>query len=364
MTPPLPASISLETKSTELPIAWDVMPAGDAQSEATSRSPLVLSPGKPSELLLRSRNNSHQSMRISLAIKGDFHASWLVAISGDATQVAWSQSVAGEFTEIIWHEPIPPKSAISHVLSFQIPDHFFEHPYSLVHEDALRLHYQSELQLYAALPDEQTRRLAGHQVVNIYVRPDSLYTDFLPEIYQQSDFVGRFLSIFEQAFEPTVQILDDFWAYLDPLTAPKALIPFLAEWVAWPLNPKWTLRQQRWLIRHAIELYQWRGTRYGLQFALSLVTGLPNDDNHISIRENHQADFVIGDVSLQDEPTLGGGKAFYFTVELMSDTAVMAAQLRENEATIRAVIEQEKPAFCTYDLAFLDAYPPTSEHTQ
>lgn len=348
MTQSPPASVSLEVKSTELPVAWDVMPAGDAQITAVSGNPLVLLPGKSGDLLLRSRNNSHQSIQLSLVIGGTFHASWLTHISSDPDQVTWSQSLSGDFTEITWHQPIPPKSAISEVLSFQVPNHFFEGQQVLSQQETLQLQYQSELRLYASFSEDSTRRLAGHQVINFYVRPDSFYTDFLPEIYQQSDFVGRFLSIFEQAFEPTVQILDDFWAYLDPLTAPKALIPFLAEWVAWPLNPNWTLKQQRWLLRHAIELYQWRGTHYGLQFALSLVTGLPNDDDHIRIQEEHQADFVLGEIDLHQEPMLGGGRAFHFSVQIRPDSAEAAQQI--DESVVRAVIEQEKPAFCTYDL--------------
>jgi len=60
-----------------------------------------------------------------------------------------------------------------------------------------------------------------------------LYAKFLPAIYQELDFVGRFLKIFEQAFEPAVNSLDTLWAYLDPTTAPQGLLPFLAHWVGW-----------------------------------------------------------------------------------------------------------------------------------
>ncbi len=340
MTQSLPASVSLEAQSTELPIAWDVMPAGDAQIIAMPGSPLVLFPGKPGQVRLRSRNNGDQSVQLSLAVKGNFPTDWLVT--------------SGESAEIIWSRTVAPKDEVNEILIFEIPSDFFEHSQALTQQDTLELQYQSELHLYASRLGDSERQLAGYQVVNLYVRPHTAYTHFLPEIYQRSDFVSRFLTIFEQAFDPTVQVLDDFWAYLDPLTAPKALIPFLAEWVAWPLNPNWTLKQQRWLIRHAIELYQWRGTSYGLQLALSLVTGLPNDEDHIRIQEESQADFVIGDVFLQDEPMLGGGRSFHFWVQLRSDSPATAEHIRGQETVVRAIIEQEKPAFCTYNLEFLE----------
>ena len=348
MTQFTPPSISLESLSTELPSAWDVMPVGEAQLQTQSACPLVLVPGKPTDLLLRSRNNGEQRLQLSLSIQGNFPARWLKSIAGERSQTTWHQRISGEATEIIWTQPLEPRLELREVLSFEIESEFFEYQQALANRKKLELKYQGELYLYATLAGESERRLAGYQVVEFYVRPDVTYTDFLPEIYQRSDFVSRFITIFEQAFDPTVQILDDFWAYLDPLTAPKALIPFLAEWVAWPLNPNWTLRQQRWLIRHAIELYQWRGTHYGLQLALSLVTGLPNDDDHIMIREDHQADFVIGDITLQDEPTLGGGRVFHFAVSLHPDSSEAYAAI--DEGMVRAVIEQEKPAFCTYDL--------------
>jgi phage tail-like protein len=81
--------------------------------------------------------------------------------------------------------------------------------------------------------------LAEQEPFPLVVRPDSAYLNFLPSFYQDVDFIGRFLSIFEQGFDPAVQAIDTLWAYLDPLTAPEALLPFLAHWVAWKLDPRW-----------------------------------------------------------------------------------------------------------------------------
>lgn len=333
--------VSLTATSTELPVAWDVMPVGaEQQQPATAIRYLVLFPGKPGEIILRTRNNGEQSIHLRLEVGGTFPPEWL-------SDTRWARLEGQER----WTLPLgtlEPRTSRSETLAFQVGDDFFEQQQALVQRNRLELSYQSILYLYGSLAEQQTERLVGYQVVDCYIRPITNYLNFLPEIYQQSDFLGRFLSIFEQAFDPTMQTLDNFWAYLDPLTAPKSLLPFLAEWVAWPMNPNWPLKQQRKLIRYAVEIYQWRGTRRGLQLALSLVTGLPEDDQHIDIAEEAQTDFVLGRITLADTPSLGGGRAFHFSVVLRPDSADQRVQL--DETIIRAIIEQEKPAFCTYDL--------------
>ncbi|MEL6814409.1 MAG: phage tail protein, partial [Cyanobacteria bacterium J06598_3] len=203
-------------------------------------------------------------------------------------------------------------------------------------------------------PDEPAGTLVGHKNIDLKIQPGGGYLDFLPEIYR-SDFMERFMTIFEQAFDPTVQTTDTLWAYLDPLTAPKSLIAFLAQWVDWPLNPNWTLSRQRRLIKHAVELYRWRGTRKGLQLMLHLHTQLPWEKEEsadvpqaIEIKESFDTGFVLGTAKLSENPRLGGGRPYFFTVTLRPRTIEQANSL--DEALVRKVIEQEKPAFCNYHL--------------
>ena len=250
---------------------------------------------------------------------------------------------------------IEAQQTLYQTLEFTLPCEFFEESQALLKQSQLALEYPSELFLYQAPLNGGSPRLIGYQSFDISTRPSRVYLDFLPEIYQESDFLGRFLSICEQALEPSFEMADQFWAYLNPLTAPKALVPFLAHWVAWPMNPRWTLSQQRRLIRHAVEIYQWRGSRYGLQLCLHLCTGLPLDDRHIQIEDAETVGFTLGDAVLSDEPCLGGGVAYHFAVTLRSDTTEQAHALHTAEAALRSLIEQEKPAFCTYDLRLLEA---------
>jgi len=185
----------------------------------------------------------------------------------------------------------------------------------------------------------------------------TFYLDFLPNIYRESDFTSRFLAIFEQAFEPAVQTLDVLWAHLDPLTAPAAMLPFLAYWVGFPVDPRWTETKQRRLIRRAIEIYQWRGTKRGLRLYLHLYTDLPLDDDvpneadkHISITELASSGFVLSTSDLGEGNMLGGGRPFHFIVRLRP----IEPDQSIDEDLVRQIINREKPAFSTYDL-FIEA---------
>jgi len=135
------------------------------------------------------------------------------------------------------------------------------------------------------------------------------------------------------------------------LTAPEALLPFLAHWVAWPIDRRWDVKQQRRLIRNAVELYRWHGTRRGLRFYLHLYTelpldeDLPEDEKHISIEEIFTRGFVMGETLIGTDSMLGGGRPFHFIVRLRPEP-----DKRIDEGLVRGIIDREKPAFCTYDL--------------
>ena len=130
---------------------------------------------------------------------------------------------------------------------------------------------------------------------------------------------------------------------------------FLAHWVGWQISPDLSLNQQRELIAQALEIYRWRGTRRGLRLSLHLATGLPLETSPgtepaIAITETFGSGLVLGETHLGPEAIMGGTKPFHFSVTLRQPPGL---DLDEN--LIRKTIEQEKPAFCTYDLAIMPA---------
>ena len=70
-------------------------------------------------------------------------------------------------------------------------------------------------------------------------------------------------------------------------------------------------------------------------------------DKHISITESFGNSFILNDRNTKlNNAVLGGGKSYHFVVRLRyyENKNVIGQELA------RIIIEQEKPAFCTYDL--------------
>lgn len=338
-SPPL----KLQVASTQIPEADPEAKAAVTitlpgnNSDAASNQ-LLLHPGKLGEIAVYLENRSDRPLRWSLEVKGNFPAAWCV----------WQPH----------HTLLAPGEKLDRSIGFQVPTEFFEDPLALSAERSqLALNYQSEVLVYMQEDNAavSSRQLVSYQMVTLHVRPANAYLNFLPALYREVDFVDRFLAIIEQAFDPVVQTMDELWAYLDPLTAPEALLPFLAHWVGWTSAAHWDVKQQRRLIRNAVTLYRWHGTRRGLRFYLHLYTGLPLDDHlaaeadkHIGIEEVFSSGFVLGNTAIGQDSMLGGGKPYHFIVRLRCDRANQI-----NEALVRSMIEQHKPAFCTYDLHIL-----------
>jgi phage tail-like protein len=102
----------------------------------------------------------------------------------------------------------------------------------------------------------------------------SSYLDFLPVIFADGDFLGRFLLIFQSIWEPLEYRQDHMDMYFDPLTAPEPFLRWLAEWLGVAVTGVSEEGRLRMLLGEAVELYRWRGTRYGLTRMIEVCTGL------------------------------------------------------------------------------------------
>lgn len=304
---------------------------GVSESMDVAGPNLLLHPGEPSEMIVQVQNLSRRSLRVRLRVEGDFPSEWCQIGGTEGREIA-------------------PNSKMDAVLYFQIPATFFEEQQAIIPRitDKLILNYRCILSVCID-QDTDTEHIQQEEF-GLYIRPYSEYMEFLPILYREVDYIGRFMKIFEQAFQPVIDNFNVMWANLDPLTAPRALLPFLAHWVAWPIDSIWNLEQQRRLISRAVEIYRWRGTRKGLRLYLHLYTGLPLDDHlpneadkHISITEPFGQSFVLGEAKLSTA-VLAGGRPFHFVVRLRLPPNSI------HEELVRQIIEQEKPAYCTYEL--------------
>jgi phage tail-like protein len=96
--------------------------------------------------------------------------------------------------------------------------------------------------------------------------------NYLPGIYQ-TEFMSRFLALFEAILSPLEWTIDNFDLYLDPGTAPTGFLPWLATWFDLTFDPTWTEVQRREILDDAHRIYARRGTRWALSRVLEIYTG-------------------------------------------------------------------------------------------
>ena len=81
------------------------------------------------------------------------------------------------------------------VLYFQIPPDFFESNTAINSGSRLQINYVANLHV-SWLERDTGKQHREQTTFNLYIRPRSLYLKFLPGIYRDIDFIGRFLKFF------------------------------------------------------------------------------------------------------------------------------------------------------------------------
>ncbi len=168
----------------------------------------------------------------------------------------------------------------------------------------------------------------------------------LPEIFRRTVRPGTplaaLLDVMEELHEPSEEVLHELDRHFDAARCADSMVPYLALWV----DLDWLLSRAedephsegrpfpagmgrlRLLIERAFRLSQWRGTRRGLQLFLETATGL--------------AGFQI-----QEQPpdSIGRPRPFHLRI-------VAPAEAKPLSLLIERIVEQERPAFVTYELEF------------
>ncbi len=114
--------------------------------------------------------------------------------------------------------------------------------------------------------------------VTIYISQKNLVR-YLPSIYQpehtgQSQFLHRYLWIFQHFFTQIDEILDNVHELFRPYTVPKEFLPWLASWFGLRFGPTLSEQQKRLLIKRAVELFARRGTAWEIKEMVKLFTGM------------------------------------------------------------------------------------------
>lgn len=96
--------------------------------------------------------------------------------------------------------------------------------------------------------------------------------EYLPGFFH-TDFMSRFLALFESMLIPIEWNVDNFDLFLDPSTSPSAFLPWLANWFENVFDDSWNEQKRRTFLKDAHTIYAQRGTRRALMRVLEIYTG-------------------------------------------------------------------------------------------
>ena len=176
----------------------------------------------------------------------------------------------------------------------------------------------------------------------------------LPAIFQRTLSPGNpltaLLEVMETLQAPSEAVLQNLDAIFDPRRTTDEFVPFLAYWTDLTALFKESVNADdqfdfsratiasgvgrlRELVANAAFLSQWRGTQKGLLLFLQTATGLQ-------------------DFQLEENIDLKGNlRPFHITVRVPDEGAAF-------KSLIQRIVESEKPAYVTYELAF---EPPSTK---
>jgi phage tail-like protein len=105
-------------------------------------------------------------------------------------------------------------------------------------------------------------------------RERSTWLTYLPAIYGDDDFIGRYLLVFESMMSPIIWILDHFDFYLTPEVAPVEWLHWMASIVDELMLEDLPEERKRTIARQMGWLFLRRGTKMGLSRLLELYYGI------------------------------------------------------------------------------------------
>jgi phage tail-like protein len=170
----------------------------------------------------------------------------------------------------------------------------------------------------------------------------SAYMRFLPEIYWDDPFIGRFLRIFEEILSPIQDKVNRRAEMFDPAIATEEMLRFIATWVGASEVGELPLEQTRGLVRKAVTLNRWRGTKRGLRMALEATTGKRPYINEYS-----------GGLVLGEDAVLGMNTSLQEGRPLQVHVLFDCNEDEIDSKLVHDIIRRYKPAGAVYTVSFV-----------
>jgi phage tail-like protein len=188
----------------------------------------------------------------------------------------------------------------------------------------------------------QVERAVGSEASPPAVSGRRHLRDNLPGIYGEGDFGMRFVGALEAVLDPLVAALDNLPEHFDPVHAPRDVLDLLTAWLGLEHDEARSGEERRMIVRMAPELMRRRGTREGLELALSLAfPGVP-----LRVEDGGLVTWSLEDGEPEPEPA-PPSFVVYCDVPLPEQRLAAVARL----------IEQAKPAHVGYRLRVRAAKP-------
>jgi phage tail-like protein len=173
--------------------------------------------------------------------------------------------------------------------------------------------------------------------------------NLLPQVFQRTLRSGSplnaLIEVMELLHAPAEAVLAQLESYFNAYSTPDIFVPYLASWVDldrfypfYSAQPEDLQRsvdpissgtgQLRELIAAAAYLSQWRGTAKGLKLFLETATGIRGFE-------------LVENVDSRE----GRPRPFHICI-------TAPAEAKKHVVLIERIVEQEKPAYVTYELEF------------
>ncbi len=115
--------------------------------------------------------------------------------------------------------------------------------------------------------------LISRKTLEVQVRAKGKYLKYLPMIYEEDEFMGRYLMIFERMLQPIESRINNIWDYFDPKLMPPNILAYMANVLDLDFDPNWPEERRRRMVAMGIQMHRLRGTKRGLQQILEIYTG-------------------------------------------------------------------------------------------
>lgn len=180
--------------------------------------------------------------------------------------------------------------------------------------------------------------------------------DYLPPVFSEDPFLGRFLLAFEsillkrladeeaqpgKGLEETIAGIHN---YFDAQNTPEEFLEWLSNWVVFSLRADWKPEQKRDFLAQAINLYGKRGTKEYLEQVIRIYSKSTPE-----IIETPDALFMVGRAKVGADTWISDAKPYHFTLKVTIPETTLTEIVRQEEI-VRALAEAHKPAHATYEL--------------